>query len=84
MVEAKFKVFINSNYEQNCNSMKQFIQNNEFKKDQLMSVTSCVKDVKDDDHVFVCVYRNRAIDASTLPVDQIRVETGDARRDWDD
>jgi len=83
MAEIKFFIKQATDYKENCEAMRQHITKNEFKKDEIVSITSCVKNVKDDDHMLVLFYRNQS-DSADIPVDQLQFDAGKPQDDWDD
>lgn len=85
MVEVNFIIKQATDYKENCEAMRNHIVKNEFKRDEIVSVTSCVKNMQDDDHMLVLFYRTQSeATAQALPVDQLQCDLGKPQDDWDD
>lgn len=64
--------------------MQEFIRSSELRRSQIISITSNETDIEEGDNVLTLFYRKQPIDATAMPLENIKYEAGDNRKSWDE
>ena len=81
--QCKYHYVVGNDYNQSCAMMQQWLNEQNFRRDQIISVTSALDNLEKENHVLVCFYKT--VSAINEPVlSNITFDNSNPQKNWDD